>query len=158
MATIKLTVEVIGKPGVLARLKALESKARDLRPFWREVFAPKYFAGVQDVFALEGQRRGATGRFSAGHWAPLTARYAAWKLKRYGPKPINQREGVLVESLNWSGLGLGAGGVFEDGPRSVVVGTRIPYAAHVQRARRFLDPPDPAVYNPLLKLWLKRTA
>jgi hypothetical protein len=154
---IVVSLIVQSEDRVVAALAALQDAMKDFQPFWRDVFAPKYFAMVQDVFALEGTRRGARGRFVAGgHWKPLTPRYKAWKEKHYPGRTILVREGKLRESLEWKGNGLGVGGVWEPQPLSVVFGTSVPYAAPNQATRPFLDPPDAAVFGPLLKAWILR--
>lgn len=158
----RLRSQAIGKDRVLQTLRAMRARALDLRPFWRDVFGPRYFASVQDVFALEGQRRrSGTGRFLTGHWPALQPAYAAWKARYFPTARILEREGTLRESLRWTGQGVGPGGVFEALQREVRFGTTVPYAVYHQRgtrsmpARPFLDPPDPAVFGPLLKQWVQ---
>src|SRR5262245_61857503 len=107
-----VTVEVKGRDEVLRGMAAFGNLVKDLRPFWTDVFAPAYFARVQDIFNLEGQTRTPTGRFAGGRWAALSPKYKAWKERHYPGRKILSREGPLQASLDWHG-GLGAGGVFE---------------------------------------------
>jgi hypothetical protein len=156
-----LRSEVVGRKLVEQRLKAIRARAVDLRTFWQDVFAPRYFAAIQDIFALEGQRRNiATGRFSQGTWRPLSDRYAAWKARHFPGARILEREGTLRESLRWTGSGLGPGGIWEVTAQHVRFGTSVPYATHHMKgtptmpARPFLDKPDKSVFAPQLKKYL----
>ncbi len=73
---------------------------------------------------------------------------------------LGQRRLLARDSVRWAGHGLGPGGVFIADSQSVVTGTMVAYAKFHQEgtsrmpARPFLDPPDPAVYAPILKQWL----
>lgn len=162
---IVVSLEVIGGDKVLQGLAAFQEVVKDLRPFWREEFAPRYFRRVQDKFNTSGRSRSASGRFAAGGaWAPLSPRYKAWKEQHYPGQPILVREGPLRESVTWAGNHLGPDGVFEAYPRYVVFGTRVKYAKYHQHgtdlmpARPFMEPPDPAIYAPMLRQWITRTA
>jgi phage gpG-like protein len=157
-----ISVQVVGADKVAGGLVAFQNVASDLRPFWRDVFAPKFFADVQDVFTMQGQRRGAGGRFSGGRWAPLAPWYRAWKARYYPGKGILERTGRMRGSM----MAWNAPEVYWDNqPMYVVAGTRVPYApkhmtgdpsTHLP-ARPFLDVPDPAVYAPLLRNWILRS-
>lgn len=159
-----ISVQMVGVDRVQARLTNFARSTQDLRGFWNDVFAPKYFAQVQDGFTLSGLQRSAGGRFVAGtRWAPLTPAYAKAKRKAVGQQPILTRHGRLRGSLRWNGLGLGPDGIWEPGPKSVRFGTSVPYAPVHQAGRRdgrmparpFLPPVDKQVYTPLLKKWVK---
>jgi phage gpG-like protein len=141
-------------------LGAILAAVKDLRPFWRDVFAPKYFALVQDLFATGGRARGGGGKFKGGAWAALSPRYRIWKQAHYPGQPILVREGRLRESVAWDGHGLGPDGIFQAQPTFVIAGTNVPYGRYHQAgttrmpARPFLPPPDPGVFAPLLHAWL----
>src|SRR6185436_13207261 len=143
-----LSFEVTGVEEVKAGLAALAEKVGDLRPFWREIFAPKYYAIVQDLFATGGRARGGGGKFKGGAWARLSPTYRVWKQKFYPGQPILVRDGTLRNSLHWYGDSPGYGGVFDAQPSFVVVGTSVPYAGYHQYgtkkmpARSFLPTPD----------------
>lgn len=160
-----VSTSISGRDGVLKTLAALRQAVKDLRPFWKEVFAPKYFGDVQTVFASEGRRRNARGQFvRGGPWVSLSPGYAKWKRIHAPGKKILELTGELKGSLRWNGSSLGPGGVFDAHPGFVIVGTRVKHAAPHQHgvpqrnlpARPFLDPPDPAVFAPLLKAWIQR--
>jgi phage gpG-like protein len=155
-----LSFTVTGEEAVTAGIAALLASMQDLTPFWREVFAPKYFAMVQDLFATSGTSRGPGGKFVGGNWAWLSPKYRVWKAKHYPGQPILTREGRLRDSMVWNGAGVGPEGVFEAHPMFAVAGTTVPYGKFHQYgtstmpARPFLPPPDPAVFAPLLHQWI----
>lgn len=135
--------------------------AKDLRPFWRTVFAPKYYAMVQDLFATGGRARSGSGHFKGGAWAPLSPAYRVWKRAHYPGQPILVREGTLRESLRWSGT-VGDQGIFNAQPQYAFVGTKVKYGVYHQHgtsrmpARPFLPEPDAKVFGPLLNQWLQK--
>ena len=155
-----VSFQVTGLDSVQKGFLALLNSAKDLRPFWREVFAPRYFAMVQDLFATGGRARGAGGRFSGGAWAKLSPAYKVWKSINYPGQPILVRTGALRNSMVWTGTGPGPGGIFQATPSFAIAGTSIPYGRYHQTgtdrmpARPFAPPPDPAVFAPLLHPWL----
>lgn len=156
-----LSFEILGGDSVKKGLAAFLDSLTDLRPFWRDVFAPRYFGIVQDLFATGGRGRAANGRFRGGAWAALSPKYRIWKQAHYPGQPTLVREGDLRESVRWSGH-VGVGGIFDAQPAFVLVGTSIPYAKFHQYGtetmpkRPFLPQPDPAVFAPLMKAWLLR--
>lgn len=160
-----VSTTVVGRSKVEAKLDMIRRAVQNLRPFWNDEFAPRYFGQVQDRFAIGGMTRGDRGRFNSGtKWAPLSPRYAAWKARHFPDKPILVREELLRESLKWNGHGLGRYGIWEPGPKGVRLGTSRPGAsAHMtgtryMPARRFMEPPDKGVFAPLLQAWLRRQA
>ena len=152
--------EVTGIDAVKVGMAGIVEKLSDLTPYWREIFAPKYYAMVQDLFATGGRARGGGGKFKGGAWAALSPKYRIWKKKFYPGQPILVRKGILRNSLHWYGTGPGYGGIFEPRPTMVTVGTGVPYAGYHQYgtkrmpARSFLPTPDPAVFAPLMQAWL----
>jgi phage gpG-like protein len=155
-------IEVTGSDAVLKGLAALQDAVQDLTPYWRDVFAPKYFGIVQDLFSTSGTPRGEGGKFSGGPWERLSPAYAKWKFAHYPGRPTLSLTGTLRKSLYWTGSGLGQGGIFEATPTFVRVGTEIPYAKYHQYGtgkmpkRAFMPEPDLAVFGPLLKQWLMK--
>jgi hypothetical protein len=121
-----LSFEVIGLDKVRVGIAEILKACQDLRPFWRDVFAPKYFGQVQDLFATGGRARGGRGRFKSGAWAPLSPKYRIWKQLHYPGRPILVREGDLQESVRWGGTGVGHGGIFDARPSFVIAGTSNP--------------------------------
>jgi phage gpG-like protein len=157
------SISVTGGEAVKHGLVALLASMQNMQPFWRDVFAPKYFAIVQDGFATGGAQRGSGGRFAGGNWAWLSPKYAAWKHKHYPGQPLLVREGTLRESVRWGGTGVGSGGIFEAYSTFAIVGTTVPYGNYHQYgtsrmpARPFLPPPDPAVFAPLMHDWIVKS-
>jgi hypothetical protein len=155
-----ISAKVTGGEQVGAMLAAVQRRARDLTDFWIDVFAPQYFAQVQDLFTLEGQVRTSLGTFGPGHWAPLSPEYAAWKARHFPDKGILERTGRLRESVRWDGRALGQDGYFVPGPRSVFFGTDVPYGRFHQDgtkrmpARPFLPTPPPSYWAPMMREWL----
>jgi phage gpG-like protein len=155
--------EVIGLTEVGKGIGALQDAIKDLRPFWKDVFAPKYFGIVQDLFATAGRARGEGGKFKGGAWPWLSPAYRIWKEAHYPGKPILVRKGHLRESVRWHGAP-GPEGIFEATATYAIAGTRIPYGKYHQKgtskmpARPFLPPPDPKVFAPLMKEWLLKAS
>jgi len=145
---------------VRAGMVVINANVKNLIPFWEGVFAPAYFAQVQDLFALEGQSRGSGGQFGPGSWAPLSPAYAAWKKRHFPGKLILERTGKMRESLNWQGASLGAGGVFVPRRDAVTVGTSVAYGKYHQHGtpkmprREFLPTPDARHYARMLSAWI----
>jgi len=161
MATLTVTVN---KKKFETRVKALHSAVSDLRDFWRDEFAPIFFAQIQDLFTLQGQPRGGGGRFAGGRWAPLSPRYAAWKKKAFPGMGILEATGELRDSFRWNGSSLGPGGIFEPYEQYVLVGTSVAHAGAHQYgvkarnlpARPFFSQPDKKIFGPMLKAWIAR--
>lgn len=73
------------------------------------------------------QQFDAEGGHSGPRWQALSPRYAAWKLAKYGPKPILERTGALRSSLVNTPMG-----VWDITDHGMTVGTDIPYAHYHQ--------------------------
>ena len=161
-----LSIALAQPNGIATRLQVFGSKVADLRPFWRDVFGPWYFGKVQDIFTLEGQTRGAAGRFGGGHWAPLAAWYARWKSKNYPGRGILVLSGRLRNSVSWPWVQSGAWGIWQPQATSITYGTKVPYAPKHQYgdpathlpARPFMPPVDMNEFTPLLHKWVIREA
>ena len=155
--------QVTGVDETLKGLTSVLGNVQDLTPFWRDVWAPRYFAVVQDLFNTSGSARGAMGRFTSGPWARWSPKYAVWRKQNAPGGSILTLSGRLRESLRWSGAGLGPEGYFEATPTSVEFGTTVPYARFHQYgtskmpARPFLPTPNAAVFMPLLQQWILKT-
>ncbi len=95
----------------------------DWRPIWN-VFADTFYSYIKAQFASEGAE--ALG----SKWAQLSDAYAAWKAVHYPGKPILERTGRLLASLSSS---KGAGAVYEPKPKSLTIGSTVPYAIFHQK-------------------------
>ena len=157
--------QVTGADQTLKGVTSVLGNMQDLTPFWRDVWAPKYFAVVQDLFNTSGSARGAMGRFTSGPWQRWSPKYAVWRKQNAPNGSILTLSGRLRESVRWSGLGLGQEGFFEATATGVTFGTSVPYAAVHQYgsekknmpARPFLPTPNAAVFGPLLQQWILKT-
>jgi phage gpG-like protein len=157
-----VTVTVTGLDAVKKKVAALTATTKDLTGFWRDVFAPKYFGVIQDLFKTSGTPRGEGGKFSGAPWEKYSPAYAIWKYKTYPGQPILTATGRLRNSLAWGGNMLGPEGIFTATPKDVTFGSAVPYAAALHYgapsrnlpARPFLIEPDSKVFSPLLKQWL----
>lgn len=93
-------------------LSGMLRRGRDMTPLfesWRELL----YQQTADVFANEGMPT---------HWLPLSQKYAAWKRKHYGEKPIMRMTDRLYASLTG-----GPEGVFAAHPQTLEYGTMVPY-------------------------------
>ncbi len=128
-----LTASLPGGDRVSVALDRYQQYLKDLRPFWREYVAPKFFDTVKRNFDLEGGMSEA-----AGGWAALSPAYAAAKARHYPGKPILQRTGHLYRSLQWLGESVGPEGVFEAHETWARLGTSVPYGIYHQFGGRRL--------------------
>lgn len=115
---------VIDDDRIQLSLGKLADRLTDLRRFWIDYFAPQFFDDIQKNFA-------SSGRFVGG-WRALSPRYAAWKMKHYGPLPILVRGGTLSESLRIGGRG----NVIRALKMRGEFGSQVPYLPFHQRGTR----------------------
>lgn len=114
-----LTITIDDKRLQLAIGKVGEN-LRSFRRFWRDFFAPQFFADAQKNLASEGQY--------VGGWRALSPRYAAWKLKHFGPRPILVLRGRLRRSFT-----IGAAeNIIRAGAMEAYFGSRVPYVPYHQ--------------------------
>ena len=89
---MRLTLEVDGKVEFDRAFASARGHLEDLRPVW-----PAVERAFQKVEEEQFKSEGAKGR--SGKWKPLTRKYAEWKLKKYGDKPILQRTEALYKAM-----------------------------------------------------------
>lgn len=94
----------------------------DWRPIWN-VFADTFYAYLKGQFTSEGEEG------LGVKWAPLSAVYAAWKATHFAGKPILQRTGRLMASLTSQKA---PGAVYIARPKSLTIGSEVPYAIYHQ--------------------------
>lgn len=82
---------VVGDKDLVAKIRGMKRRARNAKPAFRKFIAVVRVHNAA-VFASEGA---VAGR----RWAPLSPRYAAWKIGRIGPRPVLQFDGKLLRSL-----------------------------------------------------------
>lgn len=89
---MRLTIEVDGVKELDRAFASSRGHLEDLRPVWPAV--ERAFQKVEDEqFKSEGSK----GR--SGQWKPLSRKYAEYKAKKYGDKPILQRTERLVKAM-----------------------------------------------------------
>ncbi len=128
----QVNFEVLGEKQVSQMLSRTTDKAADLGPYWLMV-AGFLQTTIEEQFRTQGGR--------SGGWAPLSDRYAADKLRRFGSSPILVATGALKESLT------GGSGFIQrqEGNESLRFGTQLGYGVYHQSGtskmpqRRILD-------------------
>jgi phage gpG-like protein len=91
-------VDVIGDEKVNTMLLAMRARAKNFEPALRQ---------IGDVLRLHNAAQFATEGMQGGKkWDPLSPKYAAWKLKQVGPRPILQFTGRLMEDLTGSPMAI----------------------------------------------------
>jgi phage gpG-like protein len=93
--TIEVRMEVLGEVQLHRRLDGMIDRVQDLRPAFERIAAH-----LERTFEQAFASSGATG--GTGVWTPLSPRYAAWKLRKVGPKPILTFSGRLRRSMTQS--------------------------------------------------------
>jgi len=91
-----VTVE-IDETTAVASLDKLAERLGDMRRFFRNYWAVKFFNDILQNFETEGG--------SVGGWRALSPRYAAWKRRVVGNRPIlqfsrNMRESFVIGNPN----------------------------------------------------------
>lgn len=89
---MRITVEVDGVKELDRAFISSRGHLEDLRPVW-----PVVERAFQKVEKEQFDSEGSKGR--SGAWKPLTRKYAEWKKKVYGDKPILQRTEKLVKAM-----------------------------------------------------------
>lgn len=120
MAGPVLTVTVDGQTRIKVQLRRFSSAASDMRPG---------FERIADWFADEERRLfDSEGSAYPPGWPALSPRYADWKRRRVGNKPILEFTGRLRRSLTRRPFGQEF--ISRD---TLTVGTDVPYARYHQR-------------------------
>lgn len=88
---LRISFSIFGEQLLDRTLARFEGAPEDMRPVWDEL-QKSFEKNERKLFATEGASGGAA-------WAPLSPKYAAWKMQHYPGKPILEREGDLKESL-----------------------------------------------------------
>jgi len=119
----------------VVRISRLRTRIEDMRPYW-PLIAEKFYKIEQRAFSSEG----AVSRH--GMWARLNARYKAWKDLHYPGRRVLTLRGSLRDTLTRAGH---PQAIYEATPRSLTLGSRVPYAIYHQTgtgkmpARRPID-------------------
>lgn len=114
----ELNVKVNGEENILANLTGIAKRSTDLRiPF--EAFRPVWIDAIQDAFDAGGD---------PVPWPELSPAYAGWKATAAPGKPIMRLSDRLYDSLTSQTSDT----IWFAGPRSVQLGTRVPYFIYHQ--------------------------
>jgi phage gpG-like protein len=73
---------------IMDRITTIGKKIDDMRPLWKD-----YVEWYRDFMRLNFSKEGALTNYQK--WKPLTPRYAEWKKKKVGAKPILEFSGIL---------------------------------------------------------------
>lgn len=152
-----IEIEVHGAPSAAKasrRFQVFGASVADLTDFWRDVYAPKFLADIQENFDSEGEM--------VGGWPPLAPWYAKWKAETWGAHlNILELSLRLRGSLQWIGRDIGPEGIFDPQPTYMVIGTSVPYArkhnegiGNIPR-RQFIFHREPSAYAKLWTGWLQ---
>lgn len=108
-----LSFEVAGEQQLSMAVTRVTRGVDDMRPLW-EMFRTSFIEQEQHTFDA------GTG------WPPLSPTYAAWKAAHYGTPPL-----VLTGALRDSLTG-GGGFVYRAAPKSLAIGSEVPYGGYHQ--------------------------
>lgn len=153
---MRITVSILGGEKIDVALSRFAENVRDMRPFWIESFAPRFFADQRENFESFGGK--------VGGWPPLSPRYAAYKSKVRPGRPLMVFDGWLKTSLTSKGGPIGTirherFSVFKPMPTSLLIGTSAPYAKAHQLGtsrlpqRRIIWLNSSQVYGRLAHTW-----
>ena len=138
-------LEVLGQVQVDRTLGVLAAKVKDLRPAWEDI-RHDFQAREDWVFKREGAVSG------WDRWRPLNPVYAAWKRKHGFGSKILVKTGRLKRSL----VSGSPDTIFESKPKSMVVGTRVPYAKYHQLGTSKMPKREPIrLTEPQKRFWVQ---
>lgn len=124
--TFVLRIEIPGQAPLIRGLSRFAEGINDFSPYWQDYLLPAWYRSVGSHYETQGATTGE-------RWAPLTARYAAWKQKHWPGMPIGVLTGDTKASVtNQSD----ANAVVTISPKQLTVGTRVPYAMYLQRGTK----------------------
>lgn len=132
MPGIRFEVTVDGEKQLDRALSRFGDHLGDMRPFFQKA-SEMISSAVEEQFETEGSR--------TSGWAPLSPRYAAWKMAQVGNQPILVFTGRMKKSL----IGEGPDSIREADRDQLRWGTSVPYAIFHQRGtsrmpqRRIID-------------------
>lgn len=115
MVAADLSLDFLGSQQVDRTLVGLRTRVNDARPVWN-VLADRFAKAEARQFRSEGA-------YGSGGWAPLSARYGAWKARVRPGRRILEFDGTLRRQLTERPFGVE---VIEDD--RMILGTALPYA------------------------------
>ena len=118
--------KVPGQQPLAMALQRFAANISDFTTYFNDYLLPAWYAHMEDVYATEGSASGQ-------RWAPLTAAYAAWKIKHFPGMPIGVLSGATMNALTSA---TDANTILNISKRQMVVGTSMPYALYLQLGTR----------------------
>ncbi len=132
---MSISIQVEGEDAVRLALGKVIDSITDLRPAWKE--AKRVFREIEtDQF----QSSGAAG--ASGKWKPLSKAYEAQKIRKFGTFALLAGVNIRTERLYKSLRGDTADSVYTESPQEMTIGTSVPYAKYVQKARPVISLSD----------------
>ncbi len=123
MGLVKIRCEVANEVQLSRAFETGIAEFLDLRkPF--SMMADEFFESMANVFSAEGAFE------ERSRWQELSPAYAKWKARHFPGRKILERTGRMKRSLTTKG---GPDNVLEITPKSLSVGTRVPYAMYHQK-------------------------
>ncbi len=132
---MKLSVTVEGEEQLKIALGKASDVISDLRPAWKP--AQKLF---QDFSEDQFQSSGSAG--ASGKWKPLSKKYEAQKVRKFGTFALLAGINIRTERLYKSLRGETSDTVYIPEKDSLTLGTTVPYAGYVQRVRPVISLSD----------------
>ena len=137
------TVQILGDELLAEHLRIMQKRAINMR---RPL--TKFGAVVRRHNRAQWRSKGLAG---GAPWAPLSPKYAAWKVKVVGPKPLMRFSDDLWKSLTRNPMG-----VQDIGWQRAEFGTDVEYAEFHQYGTRFMPARPIVTTTPLMEKELGR--
>ena len=135
MAKQNLSIEVEGNEKLQLAFRGIVGTIEDFTPIFAAVES-WFFEVETDMF----QSGGATNK--SGKWKELSSAYEEVKVKRFGTAALLQGANVATERTKKSLTRKTADTVIQKSKDEMAIGTSVPYAKHIQKARPIIDPSD----------------
>ena len=120
---------------ILGKLNEMLSQTRQVRAFLERVVYPTYLKAQMKRWMTVGR---SDGFGTLEPWKPLSAKYAAWKKRRWADAPGGGTKVLIASGRLYKAVmnqGPGHRKIISD--RSLIVGVDIPYAKYVNESRPF---------------------
>lgn len=117
------TVDMPGQESFARGLSRFADEITNFEPFWEQWFKPAWFRHITLHYETQGASTGA-------QWPPLSEAYGVWKQKHWPGLPVGVLSAATRESLTFPG---DPRAIWDAGPRSLTVGTNVPYAMFLQQ-------------------------
>jgi len=146
----RIKIEVLGKTEFDRSFSRLDENFKDLSFLWNDV-RDEFWLAEKEQF----QSGGAKG--ASGKWKPLSKRYEAQKIKRYGTYALIAGTLHATEALYKSLTGATSDSVYLTSKTEIAIGTSLPYAKFHQTGGRNLPAREVISLSDLQKKRLQKT-